>query len=55
MYIRLDINLFKDNRDLLKTHYHVKVVLNDPIDPIFNRTELVLSDDIRTDKEIEYL
>jgi hypothetical protein len=37
------------------THYHVKVVLNKPIDPMINRTDLVLTDVIRTDKEIEYL
>jgi hypothetical protein len=49
------INSYEDNRDLLKTYYHVKVVLNKAIDPIFNRTELVLTDIIRTDKEIKHL
>ncbi len=49
------INLNKDNRDLLRTHYHVRVVLNKPIDPRFNHIELVLTDVVRTDKEIEYL
>ncbi len=37
------INLYKDNRDLLKTHYHIRVVLKNPIDPMFNCTELVLT------------
>jgi hypothetical protein len=49
------INSYKDYRYLLRTHYHVKVVLNKPIDPMGNRTELVLTDVIRTDKELDYL
>jgi hypothetical protein len=49
------INLYKDNRELLKTHYHLKLVLNGPIDPRVNCTELVLTDVIRTDKEMKYL
>jgi hypothetical protein len=48
------INSYKDNRDLLKTHYHVKLVLNGPIDPRINCTELVLTSVIRTDKEMKY-
>ncbi len=49
------LNLYKDNKDLVKTHHHVRVVLNKPIDPMFNFTELVLTNVTRTDKEIEYL
>jgi hypothetical protein len=46
------INSYKDNRDLLKTHYHVEF---GPIDPRINCTKLVLTDVIRTDKEMKYL
>ncbi len=49
------IDSYRDNRDLLKTHYHVKVVSNKPIDPMVNRTELVLTDGIKTEKEVEFL
>ncbi len=37
------------------THCHVRVVLNNLIDPMTNFIELVLTNVIRTDKEIEYL
>ncbi len=49
------INSYKDNRDLVKINYHVKLVLNGPIDPHITCTELVLTDVIRTDKEMKYL
>jgi hypothetical protein len=49
------LNLYKDNRDLFRTHYHVRVVLNNPIDPKLNFPESVLTNVITTDKEIEYL
>jgi hypothetical protein len=34
------INSYKDNRDILKKHYRVRVVLNGPIEPQINCTEL---------------
>jgi hypothetical protein len=49
------LDFYNGNRDLTKTQYHVRVVLNKPIDPIFSFTELVLTSVIRTDKKIEYL
>jgi hypothetical protein len=35
------LNLYYGNRDLTKTQYHVRVVLNKPSDPRFNFTELL--------------
>ncbi len=32
------LNLNNGNKDLTKTQYHVRVVLNYPIDPMFNST-----------------
>ncbi len=49
------INLYKDNRDLLNTYYHVRVVLNKTIDQRFNCIELVSTDVIKTDKKVEFL
>ena len=41
--------------ELFKIHYHLKVVLHNPIDPIFNFPELLFSRVIRTNHEINFL
>jgi hypothetical protein len=46
---------YTDNKDLLRAHYHVKVVLNGPIDPRINCTELILTDLVRSEKEMKFV
>ena len=49
------INSYKNNKDLFRAHYYVKVVLNGPVDTCINCIELILTDVIRSDKEMTFL
>ncbi len=41
--------------ELFKMHYHIKVVLHNPIDPMFDFPEIFFSRVIRTNDEIKFL
>ncbi len=43
------------NKDLFRAHYYVKVVLNSPVDTCINCIELMLTDVIRSEKEMTFL
>ena len=49
------INSYKNNKDLFRAHYYVKVVLNGPVDTCINYTELILTDVIKSEKEMIFL
>jgi hypothetical protein len=40
------LNLHKDSREFFRTYYHVRVVLNNPIDPMFNCIEFTSNDKV---------
>ena len=49
------INSYKNNKDLFRAHYYIKVVLNGPVDTCINCIELILTDVIKSDKEMTFL
>ncbi len=49
------IIFYQDKEELFKMHYHIKVVLHNPIDPMFNFPEIFFSSVIRTSDEIKLL
>jgi hypothetical protein len=49
------IIFYQDKEELFKMHYHIKVVLHNPIDPMFNFPEIFFSSVIRTKDEIYIL
>jgi hypothetical protein len=49
------INLYKNKKELFKKHYYIRVVLNNPINTIFNFPEIFLSNVIKTSKDIKIL
>ena len=48
-------NLWKTQREIFNIYYHVKVILNHPINPDFNFPRLNLTRVIQTKQEIKYL
>jgi hypothetical protein len=46
---------YQDKRELYITHYYIKNVLNNPIDPILDSPEICLQHVIKTNKEIKHL
>jgi hypothetical protein len=49
------MNSYQDKKELFEMHYNIRVVLNNPIVPIFDFPELCLTRVIRTSKEIKFL
>jgi len=49
------IKSYKNNKDLFRAQYYVKVVLNGPVDTCINCIELILTDVIKSDKEMTFL
>ena len=48
-------NLWKTQREIFNIYYHVKVILNHPINPDFNFPRLNLTRVIQSTQEIKYL
>ncbi len=49
------MNLCQNEKELFNKHNYIRVVLNNPIDRIFNFPETFLSHVIKTSKEIKHL
>ena len=45
------MTFYQDKRELFQMHYYIKVVLHNPIDPMFNFPEIFFSSVIRTSDE----
>jgi hypothetical protein len=49
------MNFYQDKKELFNAHYNIKVVLNNPIDPMFNLPEIGLCHVFKSSKDIKIL
>ncbi len=49
------MTFYQDKNELHNTHYYIRVVLNNSIDPMFNLPEIFLSHVLKTNKENKFL